>query len=347
MTHYPILLLAALAPLATAGCGNNAPEAAPATTPAVAAPQTAVATAATDAPLATVPATVSLPPAARVAVTAPFSGAVRQLLVIEGQEVKAGQLLATVVSRDALSLASDRARADARVGLAQANANRLGTLAAEGVVAGARADEARAALREAQVDQAEAARILARGGASGDGIMRLRAPISGRVSRVSVETGGPLDGLTAPFVIDAGNSYALHLQLPERLAGKVRPGMAVLLPGGARGKILTVAPGLDPATRSINAIARVGALPGLIAGGSLTVTILGDASSTAVAVPSAAVTKWEGRDVVFVQEQAGFRPVPVVVGGVADGKALISQGLAAGATVAVTGLPELKSRAGS
>ncbi len=298
-----------------------------------------------DAPLATVPATVNLPPAARVAVTAPFSGAVRQLHVIEGQEVRAGQLLATVISREALSLASDRARADARVGLAEANASRVARLAAEGVVAGARADEARAALREAQVDRAEAARILARGGASDDGVVRLVAPISGRVSRVAVETGGPLDGMTAPFVIDAGNSYALHLQLPERLAGKVRPGMAVALPGGTRGTILSVAPGLDPQTRSVKAIARIGAAPGLLAGGSLTVTIFGDASDSAISVPAAAVTRLNGKDVVFVQSGGRFQPVPVLVGGVADGRAMIAEGLAEGAIVAISGLPELKSRA--
>lgn len=342
--HRP-LLLAALLPLVLAGCGRDAapPPAAP--PPKAAAPQTAVATPAADAPLARVPATVSLPPASRVAVTAPFSGAVRQLHVIEGQEVQAGQLLATVVSREALSLASDRARADARAGLAEANARRMERLAAEGVVAGARADEARAALREAQVDRAEAARILARGGASADGIVRLVAPIAGRVSRVAVETGGPLDGMTAPFVIDAGNSYALQLQVPERLADRIRPGMAVVLPDGGRGAILSVAPGLDPATRSIRAIARIGAAPGLVSGRSLTVTILGDAGGDAVSIPSAAVTRLDGRDVVFVRGADGFRPVPVSVGGVADGRATIVEGVAAGATVAVSGLPELKSQA--
>ncbi len=344
MIHRTLLICAGLLSPALAGCGAE-PVAAPAAPVKAVEPQTAVATLATNAPLGTVPATVSLPPAARVAVTAPFSGAVRQIHVLEGQEVTAGQLLATVISRDALTLASDRARADARLELAQANAARIGQLAAEGVVAGARADEARAALREARVDRAEAARILARGGASGDGIVRLVAPISGRVSRVSVETGGPLDGMTAPFVIDGSNRYALDLQLPQRLAGKVRPGMAVLLPGGARGEILSVAPGLDPATRSVNAIARIGAAPGLLAGSSLSVTILGDAQASSVSVPAAAVTRLEGRDIVFVRGKAGFQPVAVVVGASADGQTTIAEGLAAGATVAISNLPELKSRA--
>ncbi len=344
MNHRITSILLAILPLALAGC--EADPVAPAAAPVRAMqPQTALAVAAVNAPLGTVPATVSLPPAARVAVTAPFAGSVQRIHVLEGQDVQAGQLLATVVSRDALSLASSRARADARVSLAQANAARIGQLAAEGVIAGARADEARAALREAQVDRAEAARILARGGASADGIVQLRAPIAGRVSRVSIETGGPLDGMTAPFVIDGHNRYALDLQLPERLAGQVRPGMAVLLPGGARGEILSVAPGLDPATRSVNAIARIGAAPGLLAGGSLSVVVLGDANSSAVAVPAAAVARVDGRDVVFVRGKDGFQPVPIVLGGSANGVATILEGLAVGTTVAVSNLPELKSQA--
>lgn len=343
MIHKHLPRLAVLLPLAIAACGK-APDPTPAAPPVSVAPETARAVVATDAPLARVPATVSLPPAARVAVTAPFAGAVRQLHVIEGQEVRAGQLLATVVSREALSLASDRARANARVELAEANASRIGKLASEGVVAAARADEARAALRAAQVDRMEAARILARGGASDDGIVRLVAPISGRVSHVGVATGGPLDGMTAPFVIDAANRYALRLQIPERLAGRVRPGMAVLLPGGARGTIQSVAPGIDPETRSLGAIARIGAVPGLVAGSSLTVTIIGNAAGRAVAVPSAAVARLDGRDVVFIRSQSGFAPVPVLVGAVADGRAVILEGLAEGATVAVSGLPELKSQ---
>ena len=57
--------------------------------------------------------------------------------------------------------------------------------------------------------------------------MTLIAPISGRVAHVSVETGGPVDGMTAPFVIENASAYRIDLQLPERLARSAAPGMAV------------------------------------------------------------------------------------------------------------------------
>lgn len=338
------LCIIALLPLALGACGKSQ-DAAPPEPVTPQQPKTAVARAANEVPLGIVPATISFPPAARVAVTAAFSGAIRQLHVIEGQDVRKGQLLATVVSREALSLASDGARADARVDLARANANRIGQLAAEGVVAGARADEAKAALREALVDQSEAARALARAGAGTDGMVRLVAPIAGRVSKIAVETGGPLDGMTAPFVIEGGGRYTLNLQLPERLVRQVRPGMAVLLADGTRGRILSVAPGLDPATRSAQAIAALDGAPGLLAGGSVNVTILGDGKSGSTAVPSAAVARLAGGDVVFVKAAKGFQPAPVVVGATADGMTYIIDGLQPGATVAISNLPELKSQA--
>jgi cobalt-zinc-cadmium efflux system membrane fusion protein len=271
---------------------------------------------------------------------------VQQVHVVEGQAVKAGDTLATIFSRDALALASERARAEARLSLARANAARIGQLADEGVVAAARADEARAALREAEVQVAEAERVLGRTRASADGIMRLVAPIDGRVSHVAVETGGPLDGMAAPFVIDGGKDYALELQLPERLAGRVRPGMPVLLPGGERGVLISVGSGLDPATRSITAIARLEGPAGFLSGSALSVTILSATGVEAVVVPTAAVTRIDGEDALFVKKGDGFQPLKVVPGGSAGGKTTILDGVEAGAVVAISGLPELRAAAG-
>src|SRR5690606_38022834 len=108
----------------------------------------------------TLPGVVTPPPQGRVAVTAPFAGVVRQSLVMEGQSVAKGQRLAVVQSREVLSLGADLARARARLGVARQAATRSETLAREGVIAGARAEEAAAALREAEVEVSEKTRLL-------------------------------------------------------------------------------------------------------------------------------------------------------------------------------------------
>ncbi|WP_169799453.1 efflux RND transporter periplasmic adaptor subunit [Novosphingobium lentum] len=308
--------------------------------------RTATAKIASGVPLGTMPATVTLPPEARVAVTAPFPGAIRQVFVIAGQSVTRGQPLATMVSRDALQIGSNLTRARAQLGLARATANRAQQLVHAGVVAGARGQEANAALRQAEADVSESARILNIAGASGDGSITLRAPISGRVSSVAVQTGGPVDGMAAPFVIDASNTYQLDIQLPERLAGLVKPGMTVTLAGNVSGRILSVGSAIDPDTRSVLAKASIGAASGLIAGKSIMVSIEAGAGQQVIGVPTSAITRAQGNDVVFVKTPKGFAQRAVVVGGSAGGETVITEGLAAGEEVAISGLTEIKMTLG-
>ncbi len=304
--------------------------------------KTSPAISAQSASVGTMPATVVLPPDARVAVSAPFSGSIRQIFVIPGQQVTKGQALATILSRDALQIGADLNRARTDLDLARATAARTNQLVREGIIAGARAQEARAALAQAKTNISEKSRILEISGANASGLITLRAPSSGRISAVSVQTGGPIDGMTAPFVIDASNAYQLDIQVPERLAGTVKPGMTVLLSGNISGRILSVSPGIDPVSRSLTAKASIGAAPGIIAGKSLMVTVDGAAPLNAVTIPASALTKINGKDVVFVASGNTFkaREVIAAVSGTTD--VLITSGLNAGDRVATSGLTELK-----
>lgn len=310
----------------------------------------AVAGTAQEASIATIPGTIAPPANARVAVTALFPGAIERMFVVEGDTVQQGQALAVVRSTDVVSLRSDLARAQARVGAARAGAGRLSQLAREGVIAAARAEEARAALREAEADAAESRRMLAMAGASGDGRYTLRAPIAGRVAVASATTGDRLDGSSAPFVIDAAGEYEVNAQLPQRLAGQVRPGMTVRLGGGAAGDVsgtvTAVGATVDSQTRALLLKARIPAGGGVIAGGSVTLVVFGPAPAGAVLVPASAVTSVNGADVVFVASGNGVRMVPVRLGpDGGGGNALILSGVRAGERVVARGTAELKSLA--
>lgn len=333
----PLLLAAVLA-----GCGSETLPPAP-PVPQIS-PKTAVAAAAAEMVLAELPATVVQPPGSTVAVAAPFAGMVRDVKVQPGQSVQRGQLLATMVSREALVLAGDLARAQARRTMTGAEAARMTTLAREGVVAGARADSAVAADREAAINAREAQRLLARAGAGSDGVVRLVAPISGRVARMSVEAGAPVDGMTAPFLIEADGSRWLALQLPERLAGLARPGMAVTTRDGRRGRLMTVASGIDPATRSFPARALLDdGGPALVGGRLMPVSLVAAAPAGSVAVPTAAVVHEGSSDQVFVAMAKGFvvRQVQRAPG---NGEtAIVVSGLKAGERVATSNLPELRA----
>lgn len=307
---------------------------------------TELAVPATSAELGMVPAVVTLPPEARVAVTAPFGGSVVQLFVINGQAVTKGQPLAVVRSIEPVQYGAALARGQAQLAVARANAARTGQLAREGIVAGARADEAQATLREAEVAVAENRRILTQTGAGAGGELTLRAPISGRLAAVAVQTGGPVGGLTAPFVIENTANLMLDLQIPERLVRDVQPGMAIELAAmngrAVPGSIISVGGSIDPASRSVMARTRIASDPTLVSGKAVMVTIKGSRKMDGASVPAAALTQMGGKDVVFVADRNGFAARQVIVAGKSGQMISLSSGVRPGERVATSGLTELK-----
>ena len=325
----PLALVAAIAALPA--CSDNAEPEAPAvgdSDPLAGLGIEAVkASAVTEVPLGTVPGTITLPPEARVAVTAPFPGAAVRVYVIEGQPVRRGQPLALVRSAEPVQISGDLSRARSEAGLAEARANRLTQLADEGIIAQARADEAKAALAQARASVAEQRRLASLGGVGPDGMMTLRAPI------------------------EAAGAYQIELQLPERLAKQVRPGMSVEIdlageggePNPVGGQILAVSPSIDPATRAVLARASIGGAPGIVAGRNVSVTIMGTATDGGIAVPASAVTRIGGADHVFVRQGKTYVPRKVTVLASTGEQAVISDGLSAGDVVAASSIAELKA----
>lgn len=306
----------------------------------------APAEAAATMPVGTVPGVVSLPPDARVAVTTPYAGTVLKVLVIQGQAVRQGEPLAIVRAAEAVQYGAALARSQAELPVVAANAARLGQLSREGIIAPARADEARAALRAAQATLAENNRLLALGGAGRDGTITLRAPISGRVATVSVETGGAIGNGAAPFIVENATRLRLDLQIPERLAAQVRPGMAITVVQDGRmaqGTVLSITGSLDPLTRSISAKGSLAADSQLVPGKGVMVTIAGPGGTGGVSLPAAAVTHGNGGDQVFVRTAKGFRPAKVTVAGQVGDRAFLSGGVKPGDEVAINGVAELKT----
>ena len=299
-----------------------------------------------DTPLATVPAVIQPPANARVAVAATFPGVVMRTLVVEGDTVRQGQPLAVISSREVLMMGADLTRANARLGVARSNAARLSQLSREGIIAGARADEASAMAVETSADVSEIARILRMvigHGASGN--YTLTAPIAGRITTASIQTGGSVDGTTAPYVIDAANRYEVLGQLPERLVGLIRPGMTVRIDPDIRGRVTAVGSTIDPATRSASVKAEIAAGPGIVAGRATSLSIAGPAPAGAVGVPAAAVATVNNRTVVFVATTGGFAMRDVEISGTGGGQAVLLSGVKPGEQVVIAGTSALKALA--
>lgn len=300
----------------------------------------------TEAPIVVIPAVIQPPANARVAVAATFPGVVMRTLVVEGDTVRQGQPLAVISSRDVLTMGADLARANARLGVARSNAARLSELAKEGIIAGARADEANALAAGAGADVAEKVRILKMvNGEGATGTYTLTAPIGGRVTTANTQAGDPVDGSTAPYVIDAANRYEAVGQLPERLVGTVRPGMAVVIEPDIGGRVTAVGSTIDTATRSAILKARIPAAPGIVAGRTTSLSLYGPASDGAVGVPAEAVAMIEGKTVVFVSTANGYAIRDVKAGGSAAGQTVLLSGVRPGEQVVISGTSALKALA--
>ena len=336
----PLLILAAVT-----GCDTPAPAPAPPSAAPPIAARTALAVAATDMALARLPATVVQPPGARVAVSAPFPALVRSVHVQPGQSVRQGQLLAVLASRDAVALAAALAQAESRRRLTAAESARMAELARAGVVAGSRADAAAAASQEVAIAARAARSMVDQANVTPDGLIRLTAPITGRVVSMAMDAGAAVVGMTSPIIIEREGSRWLALQIPERLAASARAGLRVISDDGRAGRLETVAASLDPATRALAARARLAdAGAPLVSGQLLRLTLRTAAPPAAVSVPAAAVLAEPGRDLVFVKTASGFVPRPVIRAGSGD-PAVITRGLNAGEAVAISNLPELRAAA--
>ncbi|MEX8504393.1 efflux RND transporter periplasmic adaptor subunit [Leptothrix ochracea] len=255
-------------------------------------------------------------------ITAPVAGRVLHLDVQAGQAVSNGHVLAKLSSPDFGQAQADAARARADVLQAQRTLDRARELEAAGAMARRELEAAQADRDRAGAEQARSAARLAGYGnaASGsDQLFALRSPISGWVvernanigQEVRPDQSGP--GVPALFVISDPRRLWVNFDVPEGLAGQVRPGISIDLRLDALSnqattttQVIQVADSLDPQTRTLRVRA---ALPNpdrslkaeMFVHGTLHLTT----AEPQPMIPSQAVVLVEGKHYVFVQTEPG------------------------------------------
>jgi membrane fusion protein, heavy metal efflux system len=305
--------------------------------------ETAAVQAASERPVVALPALVGPARDSRVVVVAPFPGTVTGLMVLEGESVARGARLATVFSRDLLSVQSQLAQLQAELAVATAAADRTRLLASEGIVAGARAQEAeaRASALRAQLEEQRQILAVAPADAARAGSYVLTAPAAGRIASIDIEPGARVDAMESTIVIDKSDRLWLEAQLPADLVGQIKPGTVAAV-AAARGKVIAAGMTVDPRTRSVILRAEFPASSGLVPGSAVTMTLLVPAPGDTLSVPTAALARVRTEDTLFVETQSGFQSVKVNVLGRNSETAAVTGTLKPGQRVAVAGLSELK-----
>ena len=296
-------------------------------------------------------ATVQATPDAEAVLTARAPGTVTRIFKRIGDPVRVGDTLALVESRDASTIAADRASAAARVSLASKQLARERSLLAQGVSPRADYETAQAGLAVAQADarRASAAAGAVRLAADGRSIAVV-SPVSGRVTAASASLGQFIAAETELFRVADPSRLQITASLPPADAPRVRTGDRVELTtndGQAiAGRVRSATGVVDPTTRGATVVIEPSAGGSVLVPGQLVqarVFASGGAAKSGVMVPQDAVQTIGARTVVFVRTRGGFKARTVQVGSRSGGLVAITGGLDAGTPIATTNAFLLKA----
>jgi multidrug efflux system membrane fusion protein len=293
----------------------------------------------------------------RVQVVAKVGGAVDKVSFREGQEVKAGTVLAaidparfTLAARDAkASIArAEAAKAEAESGLrrrSEADQTNPGLIPGEELetwktrVATADADlqQRKVAVDRASLDLRDA---------------YVKAPISGIIQTRTVETGQYVQPGTVLATLVRREPLLLRFDVAEGEASRVEKGMKVRftadgIDGALEATVLHVAEVADPTSRMVRATAQIDdpRRAGLRAGGFAQVTVpIGGAPAPVIA--ETAVRPSERGFLAFVVEGEVARERVVELGlRTSDGKVEVKKGVVGGDVLVVRGAEALRDGA--
>ena len=181
-----------------------------------------------------------------VTVYAPVAGEVAQVLFKPGKPVRAGDALVRLVDRHE-RLAVELAQA--KVNAARVMDNRYEATRGTGAVPDTVSDEARASLRSAEIELAQAREALS------DRVVR--APFAGTPGLAAVEVGERIASDTVLTTLDDRGALHIDVQIPEAYLARVSVGQPVraLNPAhpGQRfeGQVIEIDSRVDPVTRQI------------------------------------------------------------------------------------------------
>jgi HlyD family secretion protein len=302
--------------------------------------------------------TVTTQVGATVKVGARVSGRVEKLLVAVGQQVEAGQVVAIIEHRD-LQARLDQARAElneVRVQLKQAKLDlkRRDQLVKDDMISREEADQAQREVEvlNARLTAAEARLVTARINLE---YATIKAPIGGVVAEVSTQEGetvaASLSSPTFITIVDLGR-LQVDDYVDETDVGLVKPGQAAWFTVDAfpdkrfKGKVQAI----HPSARIIDNVVYYTVIiqiddeyQGLLKPEmTANVSIIVGSRPDVLLVPTGAVRRKKGKEIVYLKDQEAVRPQTVITGWSHENRTEIKKGLKEGQTVVV---PQTSSRA--
>ncbi len=297
---------------------------------------------------------VAFAPDGEWAIKTPLAGVLHRVFVQQGDRVNAGDPLLVVRSAEMVALQRDYLKARAELNLQTANWTRDQKLGEAGSISERRLHETRydhdtaraeyaglrgqlilAGLTETDLDR------LQNGMEVGPDIV-LRAPADSVVLSRPAMLGDQLDG--SDLLVQLGETQKLVLvgNLSKSAAANLAVGTVIVLQGGgARAKLTFVSGVIDSQSQTIHVRAQPLDTSSLLPGQLTRWDVL--PAVALLTVPSSAVVKLDGRDVVYVSVPSGYEVREVDVKSTGTGTWIVMSGLEPGERVAVAGTAALKA----
>jgi RND family efflux transporter MFP subunit len=304
------------------------------------------------------PAQVVVPNAQLRVVSARQGGLIERLLVAVGDEVKAGQVLATVQSPELLDLQGDFLKAATRLRLARANYERDRQLFEEGVIPERRLLKTQGTYQELATVQSARREALRLAGMSEAEVRALEADRR-LMSELTVVS--PLDGVVLEQIAVAGQRVEaasplyrvatlkplwLEIHVPIEGAEQVTVGQSVLVPEyDVTGRVITIGRDVHEADQGVLVRARVDAgSESLRPGQFIQVRVAGThGPGQRLRVLRTSVVHSGDKALVFLETPEGFTPQEVEVVSDQGDRLVIAAPLPEGARIATTGTAALKA----
>jgi cobalt-zinc-cadmium efflux system membrane fusion protein len=291
------------------------------------------------------------------------SGLVRKVDKAVGDQVSSGERLAVLESRELAEAKAAYLGAVEREKLARINFEREELLWQKKVTSEQEYLDARQAGSEARIARISAEQQLHALGCSEQELAALpgksdlaythytlSAPFAGTIIEKHITLGENVTPEAEVFTIADLSSVWVDINVYQKDLALIRKGQSVMIEIGhgipaASGKIAWVGPLVGEVTRTAKARVILANPDGVLRPG-LFVTAKVAVSSTAagIVIPKSALQSFEGRNVVFVQDEDGFEPRPVETGRENTTQVEILSGLRAGQSYVSQGAFTLKAQ---
>ncbi|SFJ28086.1 efflux RND transporter periplasmic adaptor subunit [Myroides guanonis] len=254
-----------------------------------------------------------LPPQNQANVTTFLNGTITQILVNVGDKVSKGQVLAYADSPGYIQLQESYAVAKSNLEYLELEFKRQETLRAENVNSEKTFQKIKSDLnieKSKFQSLSNQLRMLQSNAIQGGKALKIVAPISGYVATIGVQIGSPIQSEAALMTLVDNSKLHLDLMVYEKDLPQISIGQEVtfaltnLSQTVVSGKIFSIGKTFEEGTRSVAVHASIDNVPDNLIGGLYVNALIHIGSREVPALPEEAVVKAEGREFIFILEEA-------------------------------------------